>query len=247
MPQPHAVRRQQGLLNDFACVRIINLPDRADRRRSVALQLAAIGATVDGRDIAFHDAVRPADAGGFETAGTRGCFLSHLETLRAARREGVPHLLVLEDDVGFSRTERGAMPAAFAALAQEHWDIFYGGSPVLPERSPLTQVLPETPLLLAHFIAFSAPAIDRLIPFLEAMLARPVGDPAGGPMHVDGAYGWFRRGNPDIKAVAATPHVAHQTASRTDIHALRGLDRIAAFGPLLGLARRGKNMLRHRR
>ena len=65
-------------------------------------------------------------------------------------------------------------------------------------------------------------------------------------MHVDGAYGWFRAAHPDIRAFAATPHVAHQTASRTDIHRLQGLDRVAAFGPVLTLVRAAKNLLRHR-
>lgn len=236
----------KGLLDGFDHVRIISLPARTDRRRSVVSELSTLGASVDGKTIAFQDAVRPSDAGGFETIGTRGCFLSHLETLKAARRDGASHLLILEDDVGFSRTERTAMPAALSALAQQDWDVFYGGSPVQPAGSPLTPIEPDTPLILAHFIGFSASAIARLIPFLEAMTGRPAGSLEGGPMHVDGAYGWFRKTNPDIRAFAATPHIAHQTASRTDIHALRGLDRITALAPVLGLVRAGKNMLRHR-
>ena len=242
----HTVDGRRGLLDGFSHVRIINLPARADRRRSVTAQLAALGASVDGRAIAFQEAVRPSDAGGFETIGTRGCFLSHLETLKVARREKADRLLILEDDVGFSRAEYAAMPVALTALAREDWGIFYGGSPATPAGSPLTWVAPEVSLLLAHFVAFSAPVVDRLIPFMEAMLARPAGSRDGGPMHVDGAYGWFRAINPDVRTFAATPHIAHQTASRTDIHKLRGLDRVTALGPLLGLVRMGKNMLRHR-
>ena len=241
-----ATRDQAGLLDPFGYVRVINLPARADRRHSVIAQLAAIGASIDGRTIDYREAVRPDDAGAFDAIGTRGCFLSHLDTLRAARQEGVSHLLILEDDVGFSRSERAAMPAAFAALWRQHWDVFYGGSPVRPDGSPLTRIAPDTPVMLAHMIAFSASAIDRLIPFLEAMLARPRGSPDGGPMHVDGAYNWFRRANPDMVAFAATPHVAHQTASRTDIHQLRGADRITVLGPVLRLVRAGKNLLRMR-
>lgn len=243
----HAAEDGRGLLAGFDRVRIVNLPARADRRRSATSQLAALGASVDGRGIAFQEAVRPPDSGGFETVGTRGCFLSHLETLRAARRDGVASLLILEDDVGFSRAERAAMPAALSALAQADWDVFHGGSPVAPAGAPLTPIAPETPVLLAHFIAFSGSAVARLVPFLEAMLARPSGSPEGGPMHVDGAYGWFRRAHPDMMTFAATPHIAHQTASRTDIHDLGRLDRVAALGPVLGLVRAGRNLLRQRR
>ena len=246
MIRMHSTEGQRGLLGGFDHVRIISLPSRKDRRRSAVAQLAMLDASIDGKALAFQDAVRPADAGDFETVGARGCFLSHLETIKAARQSGAAHLLILEDDVGFSRAERAAMPAAFAALSQQEWDVFYGGSPVQPSGSPLTPLAPDTSLILAHFIAFSASAIDRLVPFLEAMIARPPGSPEGGPMHVDGAYNWFRKANPDLKAFAATPHVAHQTASRTDIHRLQGLDRVAALGPLLGLVRAGKNMLRGR-
>lgn len=230
----------------FPAVRIINLPHRADRRAEVTTELARLGATIDGRHIAFHAATRPADAGGFETIGTHGCFLSHLDTLRQAHRDGVSTLLLLEDDVAFSRSECDAMRATLAALADEDWDIFYGGSPVAATAAPLTLVAPETPVLLAHFVAFSARAIAGLVPYLEAMLTRPIGSAEGGPMHVDGAYGWFRAANPALRTFAATPHIAHQRASRTDIHRLRGLDRFAPLRPLLRAVRAGKNLLRQR-
>lgn len=139
------------------------------------------------------------------------------------------------------------MPAAVSALTRQDWDIFYGGSPVAPTGAPLTPLMPETPVLLAHFIAFSGSAVERLVPFLEAMLARQPGSPEGGPMHVDGAYGWFRRAYPSMRAFAATPHIAHQTASRTDIHELGRLDRVAALRPVLGLVRASRNLLRQRR
>lgn len=239
-----SIKGGRGLLATFDCIRIISLPARLDRRRSASVQLGKLGATIDGDAIAFHDAVRPSDAGAFDTVGTRGCFLSHLEVLKAARQAGVANLLILEDDVGFSRSERAAMPGALAMLLRQDWGIFYGGSPVEPLDSPLTPLEPDTSALLAHFIAFSAPVIKQLIPFLEAILTRPAGSPEGGPMHVDGAYGWFRRAHPDIRALAATPHLAHQTASRTDIHQLRGLDRVALLHSFLRLLRTGKNKLR---
>lgn len=228
----------------FARVRIINLPQRTDRRTAAVATLRKVGATIDGATIGFHEAVRPTDAGGFPTIGTRGCYLSHLGVVRAARDAEVASLLILEDDVAFSRTEAGRVAATLAALDRQPWDVFYGGSPARATAAPLSPVAAGEDLLLAHFIAFSRTAIDRLVPYLEAILEREPGHPEGGPMHVDGAYSRFRAEYPDLRAFAATPHIAHQRSSRTDIHALGSSDRNPRFKPVLDIARRVKNALR---
>lgn len=208
--------------------------------------MAALGEQVDGDRIAFHPATRPDAPGGFDTIGARGCFLSHLAVLQAADRDSVETLLILEDDVAFSASEAAAAADAIAALSRSEWGIFYGGSPVARTAAPLTAVPADEPVLLAHFIAFTGPTIKLLVPYLEALLARPAGSPDGGPMHVDGAYSWFRRAHPEILAFAATPAIAHQRASPTDIHQRRGLDRIPLLSKLLIPARAIKNRIRAR-
>lgn len=227
-------------------VRIVNLPQRADRRKDVAATLAGLGAVVDGQKIAFHEAVRPDDAGGFPTIGTRGCFLSHLGVLQAARAAGAESLLLLEDDVAFSRTEIARMPDALATLKGQAWDVFYGGSPASETANPLSRVPADEALLLAHFIAFSRRAIHLLVPYLEAILEREPGSAEGGPMHVDGAYSWFRAAYPELHAFAATPHIAHQQSSRTDIHVLGAGDQSTVLQPFLRIARTIKNAVRNR-
>jgi hypothetical protein len=74
-------------------------------------------------------------------------------------------------------------------------------------------------------VTFQGEAIAAAVRYLEAILARPAGDPDGGPMHVDGAYNWFRRANPQFKTVLAIPELGFQRASRTDIHDLRWYDK----------------------
>lgn len=233
------------LTDTFGSVRIINLAHRADRRRETVATLANLGAEIDGTTIAFHDASRPDNAAGFPTIGTRGCFLSHLGALKEARDAGVSSLLILEDDVAISRSEMQRLPFTLAALEREPWDIFYGGSPAPETDSPLSQVMPGQELLLTHFIAFSSRAINGLVPHLEAILTREPGSPDGGPMHVDGAYAWFRAQNPDMMAYAATPHIAHQRSSRTDVHDLGSSDTL--LKPVLGMARSIKNAIRNRK
>jgi len=234
------------LSSTFDMVRIINLPQRADRRKGAIATLHALGAEIDDRTIAFHEATRPDSAGGFPTIGTRGCFLSHLGALQVARRAGATSLLILEDDVAISRSEMARLPGTLAALAREPWDVFYGGSPATETASPLSVVAPVEELLLAHFIAFSQRAIEVLVPYLEAILEREPGSPEGGPMHVDGAYSWFRAAYPGMRAFAATPHIAHQQSSRTDIHALGTSDTSAVLQPFLQVARSIKNAIRNR-
>ena len=60
-------------------------------------------------------------------------------------------------------------------------------------------------------------------------------------------YSWFRRAHPDVSAYAATPNVAHQRASATDIHHRRGIDRLPVLRSVLVPARYLKNLLRARK
>ena len=59
----------------FERIRVINLAKRSDRRRAVVKELAKLGQRVDGDRVAFHVATRPDTLAGFDTIGTRGCFL----------------------------------------------------------------------------------------------------------------------------------------------------------------------------
>jgi len=70
-----------------------------------------------------------------------------------------------------------------------------------------------------------------------------MGDPAGGPMHVDGGYSWFRRENPDVVTVKFIPTMAYQRASATDIAERSRIDRIPALAPALRAYRALKNKL----
>lgn len=229
----------------FDRIRIINLPSRADRRRAVTAELSKLGEVVGSSRVAFQVAVRPDEPGGFGTLGARGCFMSHLAVLQEAAKENVASLLILEDDVSFSASERYVMPKALEVLARCPWGMFYGGSPIEHAADSITKLSSAEAVMLAHFVAFTRPTIHELVPYLEAMLERPVGSADGGPMHVDGAYFWFRRDHPEVLSYAA-PQIAHQRASATDIHDRRGIDQLPILRKLLIPARAIKNMLRSR-
>lgn len=228
------------LFDLFGTVRIINLPSRADRRREMVEELRRIGVANDGR-IAFHAANRFEDAADFPSIGARGCFHSHLSVLENAVAASEGTILILEDDLDFERDFDNLIPAVREALEQVDWSIFFGGA--LNEVSdkhmgPIEKLAPETAVMGTHFVALRGEAIGAAASYLRAMLDRPAGSPLGGPMHVDGAYSWFRRERPELESWIAKPFLGHQRPSRTDIHELGWKDRTPLVRDLIALARR---------
>jgi hypothetical protein len=227
----------------FDRIVVINLPERADRRREMAAMLSGVGLRLEQPPVRLLPAVRPHDAGGFPSIGARGCFMSHLAALTDAQSDGIERLLILEDDCELVTTA----PGTFAALSRlDGWHLCYGGysAAPFPARGEWTAVSPEVALGTTHCIGFSRAAIEAAVPYLTAMLHRPAGDPAGGPMHVDGAYNWLRTSRPDFVTLAATPQVAFQRSSRSDIHALAWYDRLPITRQLAHAMRLVKRRLR---
>ena len=229
------------LLASIDMIYIINLVFRADRRAEMTEQLARVGLSFDHPKVQLFTASRPDDPGEFPNIGSRGCFQSHLGILKDALARGFDTILVLEDDADF--TNRFCKSTAQEALTiqSEPWDMFYFGTIYGPEETEafFAPVSPEAPLKLTHATMLRKSAITRMVPYLETMLSRKLGDPAGGPMHLDGAYSWFRRENPDITTMATTGQWIIQRSSKTDIHDTGWKERL----PLIGWARRLKNSL----
>ena len=224
------------LLDTFDRIAVINLPERADRRRQVTGELARLGVAVDGRRVRFIEAIRPAGPEQFPSTGAHGCYLSHLKTLRQAHADGVRRLLVLEDDVMFGAEMRGA--AALAdALRGDAWQLAYPGHVQPAEPGPLRWIATDAPLVCAHCYAVHGDALPTLIDHLEACLARPAGHPDGGPMHFDGALTMLRQARPELVTLLASRSLAGQRSSRSDIIGPSWIDRL----PLAGLARAVRN------
>jgi glycosyl transferase, family 25 len=228
----------------FDQVRIINLVDRPDRRREMAAQLGRMGALAP--NVEFYDARRPRDAGGFPSLGARGCFESHLAALRSARDAKVQSLLVLEDDLDFTRDGRERLGNVISQLSAHSWDFFYGAHLLGSDgRSGLVEIPADEPIITASCVGFSGEVISPLVEFLEGILGRPPGSPDYGPMHVDGAYTVFRMLNPQRITFAAFPSLGRQRSSPSDITpGSMFLDRWAPTRPVAALLRRGYNILR---
>ena len=239
-----------GFFSAFDRVYVINLPARADRRRELEAEFARVGAKLRAPNVTIFPAIRPDGEAGFGSIGAHGCFRSHLGVLEDAASRGLSRILVLEDDVSFARELADRGGALAATLDRRDWSLLYGGcrldpegrAALRPDASGLATLPPHQGAMLAHFLAFRHDAIAALVPYLHRMLARPPGDPAGGPMHVDGAYSWFRRAHPQMTTLLSIPELGHQRSSRSDIHDLRWYDRAPAARELVAGLRRWRNV-----
>jgi glycosyl transferase, family 25 len=202
----------------FDMIRVINLPERKDRRREMMDELAALGLDGDPR-VAFFPAIRPADAGPFASIGARGVYQSQLAILREAAERACT-VLILEDDCAFS-------PQARTFDFGGGWDIFYGGYYAADPHD-----LAGSDIIGAHMMGFSAKAARDLCAFLDAM------EYEGSHPPIDGAYVNFRRARPEIPTCFAVPPLANQRSSRSDIADLRIYDRLPLLRDLAGFARR---------
>jgi len=237
------------VLGYFQQIYVINMPHRHDRRREMAEQLNEIGLNYESAGVQLFRAVRPEAPDKFPSVGARGCFLSHLGVLRDASNRQFERILIFEDDLNFVPDFSVRIGAIVAALERQDWSVFYGGyvlTAALEIQSPgaLVRADPTFGIQATHFIGLRGQAIYEAVGYLESLLTRPSGDPSGGPMHVDGAYSWFRHAFPQMLTLLATPQLGYQRSSRSDIYALRWFDRVPGVRHAVARLRRSRNLAR---
>jgi hypothetical protein len=231
----------------FDRVFVINLPERTDRRRAIVRELERAGLPLEPGRVEIFPAIRPDGPAGFPSLGARGCFLSHRACLARARDEGARNVLVVEDDLVISPRVLADGERIAAELSSRPWDFAYLGHVLEVEKEgPLTFQPFAGDIVTAHFVAFNGPLLFPLVGFLDALLARAPGDPEGGPMHVDGAYGFYRFRNPAAINLVAVPNLGWQRASRSDIAGGKWWDDVPGLSQLAGLARSVKTSLKSR-
>ncbi len=240
-----------NLLTDyFERIYVINLPERADRRREVTGALKRIGLSFIPGKIEIFPALKPKNAAGFPSPGVRGCFLSHLSVIKKAFELDISSVLILEDDVEFAGISRKGWSSILQQLDEQPWSFAYlgythvDGSTRASQGAEQIKMQPFTgSLRCAHAYAVSRLIYSPLIQHLEGLLQRRPRHPEGGPMDVDGAYNVFRRKNSEIFTLISDPQVAWQRASHSDLHS-KWWHRIWGVRTLLQPARKAKNYLR---
>lgn len=233
------------LFSHFDRIYVINLAFRADRRREINAQLRRVDRSLEHEQVVLFDAVRPDDAGDFPSIGGKGCFMSHLNVLKDMQTKGYKRILIVEDDADFTKHFLSPHPDINQAVQEQDWGLFYFGYSLadtckVTGDQPVGKVAPTDNLGLTHGMAVDHSIVDDIIPYFEAMAARPGGDPKGGPMQIDGAYSWFRKDHPTVLTLATRNQLMIQRPSATDIHPPTWREHI----PLINLLRRGKSQLK---
>lgn len=205
----------------FDKIYIINLESRADRRTEIEVELKKINLSITHPKIKLFKAIKPVATGEFPSIGARGCFLSHLGVLKDAKYNKYQRILIFEDDLDLNISFHKESDLVLNDLVTTDWDIFYGDYRIKDFSLKLTgnskKIDFDLSVGTADFIGFNGSVIDKLIDYFEVMMNRKGGDILGGPMHVDGAYTWFRKDNPNTCTIVATPKLGYQRSSASDI------------------------------
>jgi GR25 family glycosyltransferase involved in LPS biosynthesis len=225
------------LLDYVDSISIIHLPNRTDRYSALRNELARIGIAIDGSKIRIPDAPMPRDADGFPSRGVYGSFLSHLQNLEIAETEGQTVSLTLEDDAIFSARFNEVQDRLVRELRQTKWDLFFLGHSLKLAPTATVFVASSAPFKWAHCYAVHQRVRGRLIEYLKATTARPVGHPDGGKMYIDGALNLFRQFNPDVVSLLAVPALSVQKGSMSSIADSRWYDRSDVTRPIAAWAR----------
>lgn len=231
------------LYNYFDRISILHLPEQAERFRSICGELLDLGCEITFPKVHVHYSSHPPDAHGFPSHGAYGNYRSHLAVLRAALQEKVQTLWVLEDDAIFSRVMLRNQEVITEYLQRTDWDFcFFGHSLKLKARPQGFMALPpQVEFIWAYSYAIRAQILPRLIEYLELSMSLPAGHPQGGKIYIDAAYNLFRRFNPDVRALAATPALCMQKGCVSSLSGPRWYDRPRSTRPLLSLARRSRD------
>jgi glycosyl transferase, family 25 len=234
------------LIEAFDRAYVINLQDRADRRRDVKREFKKIGADIPSDKVRFYTAVRPADQGEFPSLGARGVFTSHRDILDLAIGEGLRNVLVFEDDVSFRSVQESLIMETAERLFQQEWDIvLFGYYEPAGDNLPRPLVPWRGRTLGTHFYGVNGRFMGKMLRYMRDCEARPRNHPEG-PTSADGIYNRVRLTNPDVRVFLASPMLAYQRSSRSDIRPGTSYDKFVWLEPMTRCARSIKHRLRMR-
>ena len=216
-----------GLLEYFDRLSIIHLPNRVDRFRALRRELARIGIDINGPKVIIPDPPMPESAHGFTSRGIYGSFLSHLDIVETAYRDGLETVFVLEDDAIFSKRFRNQQAAVSRHLCENPWDFCFIGHSW--DRSfadsPTSLVRYSGPFIWAHAYAVHRRIMARWIDYLQQTMEREAGHPDGGKVYIDAAQFLFRQFNPDVISIVSSPCFSVQKGSASSLNSQQWFER----------------------
>jgi glycosyl transferase family 25 len=209
-----------GILEYFDRLAIVHLPNRTDRYRSLQHELSRIGIDIKDPKVSIPEPPMPETANGLTSRGVYGSFLSHLEIIEAAYRDGLDTVWIMEDDAIFSRRFNEQQQEVVKYLRSTAWDQAFIGHSTLEKLpySPTGLVRYSGPFIWAHCYAVHRRIMPRLTEYLRLTLDRETGHPEGGKVYIDAAYFLFRQLNPDVICLASSPCFSVQKGSQSSLN-----------------------------
>jgi len=232
------------LIEYFDRIYIINLPERKDRFWQISRELKNVNMPLTPGKVEIFPAIHPRDAAGFPSPRIRGTFLSHVSIVKQAKKDGLRNVLVLEDDLCISKLFLSNEASVAEKLKTTNWGFIYLGHNVKCKfENPCHIEIYKEMIQTTHFYGVNGTIFDRLIAHMEEIQRRPPGHPDGGPMHYDGAAGWFQMKNPDVVTLITCPPLGWQGSSKSDLAPNKIVDKIPVVRQLVKLTRLLKNIL----
>jgi glycosyl transferase family 25 len=226
------------ILDYFDRLAIIHLPAREDRYQALKHELSRIDIDIKCSKVSIPDPPMPETANGFASRGVYGSFLSHLEIIEEAYRDGLDTVWILEDDAIFSRKFYVQQTTIAEYLRAHDWDQFFIGHTVLEELpvTPTGLLRYSGPFIWAHCYAVHRRIMKRLIEYLRQTIDRETGHPEGGKVYIDAAYFLFRQLDPDVICVVSSPCLSVQRGSQSSLNSPHWYQK-SGFGTVLNLGR----------
>ncbi len=233
------------LFDWFDQVYIVNLPNRSDRRQETVAEFARVGVAIPNGKIRFFEATRPTNKEEFPSIGSLGNFISQTRVMKDALDNGFERILVCEDDLHLNDFAADSVKTVLEDLKSSDWTMASLGylEPTTPPSDRVGLSPWDGDTLGAQFYAVRGDGIRGFHDYLAVARSRPSGHPQGGAMFFDGAFNMVRTQVPAIRFYIATPCLAGQRSSRTDLHDLRFYDRQEPFRTIMVYLRKLRNRL----
>ncbi len=239
MNASEAGRAFRSLLDCFLDKYVISLASRSDRRRRVQRNFAELGINFETSGIRWFDGLVFDSAAGFPGKGVRGCFNSHYSLMRQCAKNRRP-MLIMEDDIDLDAATIAPLLGKIDLAARDDWDLIYFGYLEPASRTGNGWLEPHTGnTISAHFYAIQPTFAAAMAKFMGSCLQRKPGHPDGGPMYRDAAFNFYRQRHPQWRTLIATPSLANQFSSRSDLAIKPALyDRLPVIRSLTEFSRR---------
>lgn len=206
------------IVDFFDRIYVINLPYRKDRLASVSKELRAAGMPFSPGKVELFAAIKPAEPAGFPDIGWRGCFLSHLEVLKQARKDGLKNVLIMEDDLLISRRFKSNQERLVDELLKSEWDFVYFGHIVDKIKNNDVKLISYSDkILTTHCYGVNGAVFDSLIQYLEAYLAQVALERPKVDIGIDSVISNFRIENKNINTLISMPALCIQSDSASDL------------------------------